>query len=217
MSGREIKSAVPWTLLAVASVVVALSVSYYGAGSATAFAKESQVAARAVPPGSDGGQLDSQSLTATSEFGTAEDCVYSGPEGDGYSCLPDGEFLLTAEGDGGGCIITETFNWGDGTVQTETVYPDPVSHTYTKPGLFQVYVTGTATSSDPDVECSYRSTRFVVEVPFPGGPPDWAERYYESIEGFGYVAKFDPETQQVIWVGSFPVGGSDTNATGGTG
>jgi hypothetical protein len=88
----------------------------------------------------------------------------------GAICLPDGDFTvtytvtITGSGD---CAWTADIDWGDGTTDTVN-YGDAgftEEHHYTDPGLYDVSVTGSGVSTDPDGTCTFYPYSAEVEVP----------------------------------------------------
>lgn len=84
-------------------------------------------------------------------------------------CAPDGfvELVFTEGDPSAPCTYNSTTDWGDGTVEQfpDIQDGDVSSHQYATPGVYTVRDTGTASSSDPEVTCTYTATTFTVEVP----------------------------------------------------
>jgi len=89
-------------------------------------------------------------------------------------CLPDGVLVLTFTKTGDpSCQFNASVNWGDGSPTTRlTNFADgqTVQHTY-PPGMWTVSVTGSGSSPNPGVTCTFTPTSVPVEVPLPDDLP----------------------------------------------
>jgi hypothetical protein len=86
----------------------------------------------------------------------------------GAICAPGGEFSVTYTVTGtGDCSWTASIVWGDG--KTDTVdYGSAgftADHQYAKSGVYDVSVTGSGESTDPDTTCTFYPLNEEVEVP----------------------------------------------------
>jgi hypothetical protein len=98
----------------------------------------------------------------------AADCTGPG------TCLPDGVLVLTFTKTGDpSCQFNATVSWGDGSPSvrlTNIANAQTVQHTY-QPGQWTASVTGSGSSPDPSVTCTFTPGTVPVEVPLPDGLP----------------------------------------------
>jgi hypothetical protein len=88
-------------------------------------------------------------------------------------CLPDGLLTITFSKTGDpSCRFDATVDWGDGTRTNVPNFQNlqEVSHTYS-PGVYSVSITGSGSSPDPNVSCTFTPSDLIVEIPIGDLPP----------------------------------------------
>ena len=148
-------------IIVAAAVALPLTAVSVGAGSPSAAASVTGAPA-SVP----GGSATSAAVPRSAKAAVPADdasCVTPGA-----ICAPGGEFSVTYTVTGtGDCSWTASIDWGDGTTDTVDYGSAGFTedHQYAKSGLYDVSVTGSGASSDPDTTCTFYPSNEEVEVP----------------------------------------------------
>lgn len=152
-------------------VILALAMALPGAAQAADEPSDNEQSGAAVegsatvePSVGDAPGISSRQFSAA-EFGTEEDCTNPSA-----TCIPDGNYTITFFKTGTACTANATITWGDGSTPTQVQdFQDgqQVSHQYTDPGVYTISLTGSASSSDPEVTCTFVPSSFTAEVPEP--------------------------------------------------
>ena len=85
----------------------------------------------------------------------------------GATCVPDGKYTLSYSVTGTGCSWTANIDWGDEKTSIISYGDEGFSeeHAYAKSGLYDLSVTGSGTSPDPNTTCTFVSSSTQIEVP----------------------------------------------------
>jgi hypothetical protein len=89
-------------------------------------------------------------------------------------CLSDGVLVITFSKTGDpSCRFDASIDWGDGSARTNVPNfqnGQQVTHTYS-PGVYTASITGSGSSPDPDVACTFTPSTLTIEVPIGDLPP----------------------------------------------
>jgi hypothetical protein len=148
-------------IIATVAVALPLTAVSVGVGSPSAAASVAGAAAPATGP----------SATSAPATGPAKAVVPANAApctNTNAVCAQGGEYTLTYIVTGtGDCSWTANIVWGDGTTDTVDYGSAGFTeeHTYAQPGLYNVSVTGSGESTDPDTTCTFFPDNVEVQVP----------------------------------------------------
>jgi hypothetical protein len=141
-------------IIAAVAVALPLTAVTVGAGSPSA---------AAAPPGGSASAAAVPGLGKAAVPANTVPCTTAGA-----ICAPGGEYTLTYTVTGtGDCSWTASIAWGDGTAGTVSFGSAGFTeeHTYADPGDYDLSVTGSGISADPDTTCTFYPYDAEIEVP----------------------------------------------------